>query len=247
MRIFLVRHGQSEANADRGVSLRMPDHAVPLTALGRDQAAQAGRFLAETLGDGPEGRGRARIWNSPYLRTRQTADAIEAALSASGRYRLEADTDNPVGTLLDRRESPLIVEQQFGLFDGYEDDERALHFPREQAVYVKNCQFEGKYWARMPQGESRFDVSIRVHQFFGTILRDAESKGIQELAIVSHGVTIRAFVMMWLHRSPEWFEAEQNPGNCAIRLIEGGRGSYRDRGYVFLAAEAPAATEAALG
>jgi hypothetical protein len=35
--------------------------------------------------------------------------------------------------------------------------------------------------------------------------------------------------MMWCHLSPEWFEAEANPNNCAIRLIEGGN----DKGYVF--------------
>jgi 2,3-bisphosphoglycerate-dependent phosphoglycerate mutase len=35
--------------------------------------------------------------------------------------------------------------------------------------------------------------------------------------------------MMWCHLSPEWFEAEPNPRNCAIRLIEAGN----DEGYVF--------------
>jgi len=47
--------------------------------------------------------------------------------------------------------------------------------------------------------------------------------------VICHGVTLRAFVMMWCHLSPEWFEAERNPLNCAIRLIEGGT----DWGYVF--------------
>ena len=41
--------------------------------------------------------------------------------------------------------------------------------------------------------------------------------------------TLRAFVMMWCHLSPEWFEAEPNPNNAAIRLIDEGT----DRGYVF--------------
>ena len=46
---------------------------------------------------------------------------------------------------------------------------------------------------------------------------------------ICHGVTLRAFVMMWCHLSPEWFEAERNPSNCAIRLVEAGN----DKGYVF--------------
>ena len=35
--------------------------------------------------------------------------------------------------------------------------------------------------------------------------------------------------MMWCHLSPEWFEAEANPANGAIRLIDDGV----DKGYVF--------------
>ena len=38
--------------------------------------------------------------------------------------------------------------------------------------------------------------------------------------------------MMWLHHTPEWFDAEPNPGNCSVRLIEGERSNYVDRGYV---------------
>ena len=53
--------------------------------------------------------------------------------------------------------------------------------------------------------------------------------GIHDIVVICHGVTLRAFVMMWCHLSPEWFEAEPNPGNCAVRLIEGGR----DHGYLF--------------
>ena len=47
--------------------------------------------------------------------------------------------------------------------------------------------------------------------------------------MICHGVTLRAFVMMWCHLSPEWFEAERNPDNCAIRIIDGGV----DGGYLF--------------
>jgi hypothetical protein len=35
--------------------------------------------------------------------------------------------------------------------------------------------------------------------------------------------------MMWCHRSPEWFEKEGNPKNCAIRLITG----QEDLGYIY--------------
>ena len=81
----------------------------------------------------------------------------------------------------------------------------------------------------MPLGESRFDVATRVHQAFGTFHRDAERHNVETLVIVTHGVTIRAFLMMWLHKSVEWFENEPNPKNCSIRLVD----SKQDHGYVF--------------
>lgn len=54
------------------------------------------------------------------------------------------------------------------------------------------------------------------------IQRDLE-QNVRDLVVVCHGVTLRAFLMMWCHLSPEWFESEPNPHNAAIRLIEDGR------------------------
>src|SRR5207342_1431465 len=131
--------------------------------------------------------------------------------------------------IMDVREHVLLCEQQFGLFDGVPDDDLPARFPEEWAYYDRTCGFGGKFWARMPLGESRFDVAQRVHQAFGTFHRDAADHGIEDFVVICHGVTLRAFVMMWCHLSPEWFEAEPNPHNAAVRLIEGGT----DRGYLF--------------
>ena len=106
----------------------------------------------------------------------------------------------------------------------YPEDE----LPEEWAHYQKCVGFEGKFWARIPLGESRFDVATRVHQAFSTFTRDARL-GTKDIIVVGHGVMLRAFVMMWCHRTPEWFEQEPNPKNCALRLIDGSN----DRGYLF--------------
>ena len=39
IRIFLVRHGQSEANLDKTINARLPDHRIQLSLAGREQAA----------------------------------------------------------------------------------------------------------------------------------------------------------------------------------------------------------------
>lgn len=162
----------------------------------------------------PVDRPHVRLWSSPYRRTRETAEAI---LSQAGRW------------ITDQREHILLCEQQFGLFDGVPDEELPKRFPAEFEHYDKCCRFEGKFWARMPLGESRFDVAQRVHQAFGTFHRDASDLDIRDIVVICHGVTLRAFVMMWCHLSPEWFEAESNPPNCAMRLIDG----QGDDGYLF--------------
>jgi 2,3-bisphosphoglycerate-dependent phosphoglycerate mutase len=48
-------------------------------------------------------------------------------------------------------------------------------------------KFGGRYWARPPMGESRFDVSKRVHQSFSEYKEDYEESGISNLIIVTHG------------------------------------------------------------
>ncbi len=214
MNIYLVRHGQSVANVDASVYLSTADHAVPLSDLGREQAREAGRFLNDYFTAKEYPKTHTRLWTSPYLRTRQTADGIE---ESCGDY------------IADRREDILLCEQQFGLFDGIADKDLPIQFPEEYAHYEKCQRHEGRFWARMPLGESRFDVALRIRLFFGTLQRDAERHDIRNVIIVCHGVTLRAFVMSWLHLTPEWFEAERNPTNCAIRLVS----DNADEGYIF--------------
>jgi 2,3-bisphosphoglycerate-dependent phosphoglycerate mutase len=230
MRIFLVRHGESEANVDRSVLLKKPDHAIGLSDLGKRQALEAGAFVRSWcekqakphVYEGSQGSVSIappvptfRIWYSPYARAAQTASIIHESLQGTPFVH-------------DIREHILLCEQQFGLFDGHPDEDLPKLFPMEHEHYRKHEEFEGRFWARMPLGESRFDVAKRVHQAFGTFHRDAERHGIKDIMVVCHGVTMRAFVMMWCHKTVEWFEKERNPQNCAIRLIEDGE----DRGYL---------------
>jgi 2,3-bisphosphoglycerate-dependent phosphoglycerate mutase len=253
MRIFLIRHGESEANLDQGLNATLADHKISLSQRGHMQAQTAGAILARHLLDSviPEEVAlqggkmvetesglaitqpktilkpvtvRFRLWQSPYLRTRQTADGVWAGIES---------LNNIPGIILDRREDDLLREQEYGLFDGIPDEDLPVELPREHAQYRKYEDQKGRYFARMPQGESRCDVSQRLRMFFGTVHRDREitperQHGIENLIVVSHGVTIRCFVKEWCHKPYEWIEEEKNPGNCAIRVIENGH----DLGYL---------------
>jgi len=255
MRIYLVRHGQSQSNADWTVNQRVADHAIELTDAGHEQAKAAGTALAVHLHDSlvspfsagaPRTIPKVRLWHSPYMRTRQTAAGLEETCllpqlndgipteyripEKSGSDTLHHSIRKPGDSwFYDKREHMLLAEQQFGLFDGLNDDEREKQFPKEHAYYQKCRAFEGKMWPKMPQGESRFEVCQRVHQSFGTFHRDAARHGIENIVVVGHGTTNRAFVTMWLHKPWEWMHQEPNPLNTSIRLIVDGE----DKGYIF--------------
>jgi len=220
LKILLVRHGQSEANVDQTLYTSMADHAVPLSKLGQEQALETGlkirdHFIEHYGTVKPPRDWYCRIWTSPYTRARQTAQIISQSAG---------------GWITDLRENILLVEQQFGLFEGVDWYGGGLKgFPNELEFYNKCATFGGRFWARVPLGESRFDVCSRVYQGFGTLHRDANRHGIKNVIIVSHGVTLRAFLMMWLHLTPEWFEEEANPPNCCIRNIE----NSVDKGYIW--------------
>ena len=215
IQIYLVRHGQSAANLDKSVNRSLADHVVPLSDEGRLQAFRAGSFLGASLAPAIADGEKVAVYVSPYLRTRETWQGILRGMGRTGQGLMKT-------------ESIFLREIEFGLFDGVPDEELPVQFPDEHAHYEKMKRCGGEFYARMPGGESRCDVAQRVHQFFGTLHRDRERHGIDRAIVVSHGVTIRAFVMMWLGLPPEWMEEERNPLNCSIRLLQGGQ----DVGYI---------------
>lgn len=211
MHIFLIRHGESVANAGENYEKRIPDHLVPLTERGKAQARANGKWLKEYCDKNSVDIARARIWRSPFLRTRQTCDEFNKYLGIS-----------------DIREDITLTEQQFGLFDSVPYEEWEAIYPNEFYEYERQMSNYGKFYARMPLGESPFDVAIRIHQFMGTIYRDYEKHGVDTLFVFTHGTTLRTFLLRWFHYSPEWYHEERNPKNCMIREII----NNKDMGYI---------------
>lgn len=213
MHIFLIRHGESVANAGENYIKRVPDHLVSLTERGKEQARDGGEWLANYCREQGTELTKARIWRSPYLRTRQTSEEFNKSLKISNI-----------------REDITLTEQQFGMFDSVPEEKWGEMYPKEFAEYKRQCANYGKFYARLPLGESPFDVAIRIHQFMGTIHRDYEKHGVDTLFVFTHGTTLRTFLLRWFHYSPEWYQEERNPRNCWIREIRDGK----DLGYINL-------------
>lgn len=215
MQIFLVRHGESIANTGENAELGFADHRVVLTDKGKEQAKNSALALQQYIADNKVDLSRARAWYSPYDRTKETMGIFNSILH--------------LDSYMDIREDISLTEQQFGLFDSLPDSKCEELYPNEYRTWNTFKTQNGGFWARLPMGESPFDVAVRVKNFFGTIKRDYEQHGIDTLFIFTHGTTLRVFVMQYLHKTVDWYEKERNPGNCWIRLID----DKEDKGYIY--------------
>lgn len=225
VRILLVRHGESEGNVNKCVYAERPDHALALTAAGRVMARQAGEairnFFIQEWGCKANMDNQVRLWVSPYDRTRQTAEELLRSLNTPD----EQWVDNV-------RESPFLVEQDFGAFEG--TGSGMEKYSEEQRRMALKKEFDGHYWSRWPNGESFFDVCVRMSGIIsditaGFLMSPVGRPPIRTVIIVSHGVTIRAFLSVWFRYSPEWCAKSRNPPNCSVYCVD----DYDDKGYIF--------------
>jgi len=156
-RLWLVRHGQSQGNVARDaaheaglheIDITVRDVDVPLSELGLRQAEAAGRWFAAL----PEDQRPEIILSSPYLRARQTAEAICTAGALAG---------GPARTIVDER----LREREFGVFDRLTTLGIRDKYPEEAAHRAKL----GKFYHRPPGGESWADVILRLRSMLNTI------------------------------------------------------------------------------
>ena len=156
-RLWLVRHGQSQGNVARDkaraeglsmIDLDIRDVDVPLSELGHLQAIAAGHWFGAL----PEDQRPEVILSSPYLRARQTAQAICDAGALAG---------GPARSVIDER----LREREFGVFDRLTTKGIAEKFP-EEAEHRRRL---GKFYHRAPGGESWADVILRLRSVLNTI------------------------------------------------------------------------------
>ena len=158
--LYLVRHGQSQANVDEEIYKSIPDHRIALTDKGQTQAAFAGKELNYTL------QGSTRIVHSPWLRAKQTADLIKEQLIFHKTTVLVED--------------PLIYEHS--ILHSYED------MKNKEDYYSHEKYSFGSFWYKSGTSESLADVYARARIFVND-LKAGRYQG-DNLIIVSHGLFI---------------------------------------------------------
>ena len=210
--IALIRHSRSKANDDPAVYLTTPDHAISLSRPDDDPEALAAGDRLATLGLDPA---ELCSWRSPYVRCVQTEALVMRQALGDGYDRVL------------RRDSFLLREQEFGDWDGLGEAEMEARSPERYARRARMTDHFGRFYFRYPAGESRADVVQRISVFLGKLHRTS----FRRHALFLHGVTQRAFRMAWFNRSVDWFEAEPNPANATVLLIERdpATGGWRER------------------
>ncbi|WP_410675130.1 bifunctional RNase H/acid phosphatase [Amycolatopsis sp. cmx-4-68] len=171
-RLLLLRHGQTEMSALRRYSGRGD---VPLTELGRAQAAGAAKRLAATEGLVVDGEA-VPIISSPLTRTKQTAQAVADALGG----RVETH--------------PGLIETDFGEWEGLTFAEAAERDPELHRSWL------GDSSVPPPGGESFDVVHRRVRKARDELL--AEHGG-RTLVLVSHVTPIKTLLRMGLDAGPQ--------------------------------------------
>lgn len=189
-RIILIRHGESEGNVDKNHYQFTPDYALNLTPNGIAQAQRAGQVIKDIIGSES-----LYAYISPYFRTRQTYQQLSTALEANITKLIE---------------DPRIREQDWG----------HLRHPDDNEEIIQQRDEFSTFYYRIPDGESGADVFDRVSTFLETLYRDFNKPDYPEnTLIVTHGMTLRLFLMRWFHWTVEEFENVRNPHNCQIVVM----------------------------
>ncbi|XP_057511037.1 phosphoglycerate mutase-like protein AT74H [Actinidia eriantha] len=208
-RIILVRHGQSEGNVDESVYTRVADPKIGLTQKGIVEAEACGRRIREMIKKDQADDWKVYFYVSPYRRTLET---LRNVAKAFGRSRIAGV-----------REEARLREQDFGNF---QDREQMKIDKSLRAIY-------GRFFYRFPNGESAADVYDRITGFRETLRADIDIGRFQppgeqspnmNLVIVSHGLTLRVFLMRWYKWTVEQFQGLNNMGNGNTVVMERGAG-----------------------
>ncbi len=206
--LWIVRHGESDANVAREaareaglhrIELTMRDPDVPLSDLGRKQASAVGRWFARM----PPAERPCVVLASSYVRARQTAELIRDAGGTNS---------DDLTFVVDER----LREKEFGILDRLTHSGIQAQHP-EQAVFREVL---GKFYHRPPGGESWCDVILRLRSVIDTLTREYCG---ERVLIVCHSVIVLCFRYL-LERMTEQqilkIDGADEVANCSVTAYE---------------------------
>ncbi len=194
MKIYLIRHGESEHNVDRNLMAHIHDSKFALTEKGKKQAELTAEFMKDKLTE------KSIFYVSPYLRTMQTAQAIYAKAPKSVPFY----------------ESPLIREWELGNLYDFNDrpPELKREFKAAGAFYFR--YHHGESMADVYLRASLFYSTV--------VQRLEAQQKYDKLIVVSHAAFIemvKGFLMNWTVERMTDFKPVENGSVTLLGEIDG--------------------------
>lgn len=162
--VYFVRHGQTEWNA---AGRFQGSQDIPLNDIGKGQAVRSGELLADILVNDSHDPVKMPFVSSPLGRARNTMELLRGALGVA-----------PHGYELDDR----LREIGYGHWEGSTLAQMEVSHPELFAERQTD-----KWGVPPPNGESYASVTIRVREWYDSLLQDTVT--------VSHGGTMRALLV----------------------------------------------------
>jgi broad specificity phosphatase PhoE len=215
-KVIMVRHGQSAGNIAQELFSKMPDHSIPLTDFGWEQARMAGKALKESIITTDE---TVHFIVSPYVRTMETLHAMISNWCdpTAPEFRQISDKAERQRAWYAKlhecgvtwHEDPRIREQDFG---NYQDVDLMKESKLERARF-------GVFYYRFQNGESGTDVFDRVSTFLDSLWRSFDTCRYQNCVLVTHGISIRVLLARYFRYSVDQFHELANPKNCEMVIL----------------------------
>ena len=192
MKYILVRHGETLQNC--GQDCETLDAKADLSLRGLEQTKQAVKKICALLSCT---NNSAVLYYSPYRRTRLMAEMLQREVNFSQVI-----------------EEPLLSEIQCGSLEGLPMKLYKLTNPVEYEKFLRYKNEKCRFWYKFPEGESPFEVYIRIRLFLSQL------QGGNVSVIISHYNTLKILELCLLHETLDWYE--ENPGfdNAEIHVIE---------------------------
>jgi broad specificity phosphatase PhoE len=206
--LVFIRHAESMRNEAKRGSIYfnddearrdvegIPDHLIPLTETGLQQAALTGPALRRRFG-APD-----YLYHSGYKRAAQTAEGILAAYTAKEQAKIQV------------RQHIFIRERDPGYAYDMTKDEVARIFP----FMDKYWKTFGGFFARPIGGESLAQVTERAYLFLNMLFRDRAG---QKVFVVTHGGALRCFRFLlerWDYEQALHWPRGHRPKNCGLTV-----------------------------
>lgn len=203
--LYIIRHAQSLSNVDFEILRSQTNMSVNLSEVGLQQIEETSHFMIDLFkGSFSENirKKPIKVWNSPYERTRKTANILKEKFKINNIFFKE-------------EESIYLSERQFGLVDNVLDYQKS--HPYEYEHYILHEKSNHNYFVRPPLGESPFDMCMRLDFFLKNYIEKEDN---YDHIIITHGACVRGLIMMSQGLKYEDYMKLKNPLNASVYKID---------------------------